>query len=67
MRHAGKRSFDRSEYVGFRCPGDVKAHVKRLSSLARRDISSLMIEWASDGAQRLEADLRRKQLVNLGQ
>jgi hypothetical protein len=56
-----RRAFDRSAFIGFRCPDEDRRRVDMLASRARRDVSSLMIEWMADGATRLEAALNRKQ------
>ncbi len=56
-RRPSRRTFDRSEYIGARCPRDLKGKLESLARRSFRDSSSLLLEFVAAGIAREEAQL----------
>ena len=56
-----RRAFDRSEFIGFRCPREYKARLAELARKRVRDLSSLVLEFVAQGVERMEQEERRRQ------
>jgi hypothetical protein len=52
-----QRAFARDAYFGFRLPSDDKSRIFELGRRKRRDPSSLVIEWVTDGMRKAEREL----------
>lgn len=53
-RATSRRTFDRSEYIGLRCPRDFKDRMDELSRKRFRDLSSIALEWLAERLEREE-------------
>ena len=56
----GSRAFKRDAYFGFRLPDEEKRRLFEVGRRMRRDPSSLMLEFAIHGLQRLESQMVQK-------